>query len=314
MMNNCKLTSLILLIFLFALGLNAQEDCNTKIAELLEQEAYEKVLLLADECLASNPHEVSLYEAKSMALSKLDRGYDALALLNQGVQEHPDNPNFLMLRANEYYFNGYFDLSIIDNTTALKYAAADSLKLKILSNLASAKHSKRDFEGAIQDYQAALKIKPNELGALNNIGASYHAIGKKEEALEAYEKALKIDSLYSPTLTSIGFMYAEDGYHRKALTYIDKAVQVEPKEPLNYNNRGYIKYKLGDLEAAEKDVNYSLSLYPQNAYAYRNKALIFIEKKQTTEACEMLTQAIQYGYTVMYGDEVQTLIEKHCQK
>lgn len=314
MMNNYQLIHFVLLTFLFVFGLHAQENCETKLAQLLEQEDYEKILLLTDECLAANPHDVSLYEAKSMALNKLDRGYDALALLNQGVQEHPDNPNFLMLRANEYYFNGYFDLAIMDNTTALNYTDSDSLKLKILSNLASAKHSKRDFEGAIQDYQAALKIKPDELGALNNIAASYHAIGKKEEALESYEKALKIDSLYSPALTSIGFMYAEDGYHKKALTYIDKAVQVEPEEPLNYNNRGYIKYKLGDLEAAEKDVNYSLSLYPQNAYAYRNKALIFIEKEQTTEACEMLEQAVQYGFTVMYGDEVQTLMEKHCQK
>jgi hypothetical protein len=34
--------------------------------------------------------------------------------------------------------------------------------------------------------------------------------------------------------------------------------------------------------------------------------------KQQEKACEDLQHAVQLGFTPMYGNEVQELIEKHC--
>lgn len=303
----------ILNLSLFLATSTAQETCYDQLLKLVEKEAYEEALSASDECLQQHPNDVNLYETKSIILSKLDRDYDALVCLNEGIKQNPENPAFLMLRANQYYYTGYFDLAIVDNKQALKYVEKDdSLKVEILSNLASAKLSKRDFEGAITDFGSALKIHPKNLGALNNMAAAYNGLGKKEAAIDAYKEALSIDPLFSAALTSLGFLYSESGEYTEALKYIDQSIALEPKEPLNYNNRGFVKYKMGELEAAEKDIDYSLSLYPQNAYAYRNKALIAIEKKNIDQACEMMTQAINYGFTVMYGDEVQALMEEHC--
>lgn len=288
----------------------SQNTCHDQLLPILEKKDYENALAVCDSCLQLYPNDHNLYKTKSSILNKLERDYDALVCLNEGVKRHPNNPDFLMLRANHYYYTGYFDLAIADNETALKQV--DSTKVKILSNLASTKLHQRDFEGAISAFEKALAIHPEDPSLLNNIAAAYNSTGKKEAAITSYQKALSIDPLFPAALTSLGFLYAENGEYTEALKYIDKATEIEPKEPLNYNNRGYIKLKMGQLEEAEKDINYSLSLYPQNSYAYRNKALIFIEKNDKNQACEMLTQAINYGFTVMYGDEVEKLMTEHC--
>jgi tetratricopeptide (TPR) repeat protein len=69
---------------------------------------------------------------------------------------------------------------------------------------------------------------------------------------------------------------------------------------------------LNDLKGALDDVNHSLQLYPQNSYAYKNRALIFIAMKQYSKACADLQIAIQLGFTQMYGDEVKNLLEQYC--
>jgi len=53
-------------------------------------------------------------------------------------------------------------------------------------------------------------------------------------------------------------------------------------------------------------------LYPVNSYAYKNRALIYIEEKKWKEACEDLSKANELGYTRQYGKEVNELITKYC--
>lgn len=97
-----------------------------------------------------------------------------------------------------------------------------------------------------------------------------------------------------------------------ALEYNNKVIELDKDQPLAFNNRGYVKYKLNDLKGAMQDVNHSLELYPSNSFAYKNRALIFIALKQMNFACEDLQKAISLGFTSMYGDEVQKLLEKYC--
>ena len=75
-----------------------------------------------------------------------------------------------------------------------------------------------------------------------------------------------------------------------------------------------MKLKLGNTKEALKDVNKSLKIKEFNAYAYKNRALIYIELGQNENACLDLKQAIDYGYSQQYGDEVKELIKTNCIK
>ena len=62
------------------------------------------------------------------------------------------------------------------------------------------------------------------------------------------------------------------------------------------------------------DVNKSIQLYSANSYAYRIRALIYIEKKDLDKACADLQTAIDKGFTAIYGNEVIELQKKYCGK
>jgi Tfp pilus assembly protein PilF len=79
-----------------------------------------------------------------------------------------------------------------------------------------------------------------------------------------------------------------------------------------YNNIGYTYYKMGDYAKALKNINYSLSQDSKNAYAYKNRALVYIAQGKKALACADLAKAESLGYTKEYDNEVQELKQKHC--
>ena len=88
------------------------------------------------------------------------------------------------------------------------------------------------------------------------------------------------------------------------MKYFDKAVILAPDEPLCYSNRSFSRLKTNDLNGAMKDINKSLDLYASNSYAYKIRALIYIEKGKIKKACEDLETALELRDTKQYGNEV----------
>ena len=60
------------------------------------------------------------------------------------------------------------------------------------------------------------------------------------------------------------------------------------------------------------DINHSLILLPNNSYAYKNRALVYLNRKDNDKGCADLNKAIELGYTEQYGDEVIKLINENC--
>jgi len=54
-------------------------------------------------------------------------------------------------------------------------------------------HQAGDILGAIDAYQAALRIDPKQPAARSNLGAAYVKLGKYDEAIDQYQQALAID-------------------------------------------------------------------------------------------------------------------------
>ena len=50
-----------------------------------------------------------------------------------------------------------------------------------------------NYEKAIDDFDQAIKLDPNCIGAFINKGVSLKSLGRTTEALDEYKKALKID-------------------------------------------------------------------------------------------------------------------------
>jgi len=120
----------------------------------------------------------------------------------------------------------------------------------------------QDFDGAVSSYSKALEINPKYWAALNARGLT---LLKKEQ----YQAAIKD---FTRTINHDGHAYA-------------------------YNNRGYAKYKLGNLPEALSDCEKSLKLDPNNSWVYFNLGLIKYDLGETDNACKYFEQAHKLGKT-----------------
>lgn len=86
----------------------------------------------------------------------------------------------------------------------------------------------------------------------------------------------------------------------------------DEKNPFILNNYGLNKHNLGKSEEGKKLILKSLSIDPENPYAYRNLAIIAISENETSKICEYLYKAKLLNFEKYYGTEVNELLKKHC--
>jgi Flp pilus assembly protein TadD len=70
---------------------------------------------------------------------------------------------------------------------------------------------KDDIEAAIQKYQEALKLSPDDPIALTGLGAAFDEAGELESAVDCYKKALKVDSDDVIAHSGLGVAYEKQG-------------------------------------------------------------------------------------------------------
>jgi tetratricopeptide (TPR) repeat protein len=231
---------------------------------------------------------------------------------SRAIDLRPDSAEPYHRRAVILYSMMYTDEAIMDNTRALELAKDDTMRLMSFMNRGADKVQKRDFQGAYEDFTRASLIKPDDIGIINNISTVLDELGREKEAIDNLMRAIKIDSTFIGPYVNIGFLYTKLKRYKEAIVYFNKALIIEKDEPLTLNNRGLAKYYLNDLAGALDDINKSLSAYPGNSYAYKNRALVYLAKKENDKACADLKKANEKGFTQEYGEEVNELLKANC--
>jgi tetratricopeptide (TPR) repeat protein len=77
------------------------------------------------------------------------------------------------------------------------------------------------------------------------------------------------------------------------MQYIETALAEEPLQPYYINNRGYIHLLRQEYDLARDDIDRSITLDPQNAWAYRNKGRWYHSQGNYQEAIQLYLQALQ---------------------
>ena len=77
---------------------------------------------------------------------------------------------------------------------------------------------------------------------------------------------------------------------------------MENNHPYFVNNRGFVYIMLDDMEAASKDIEKSINLDPDNAWAFRNRGLLDLKQGDAEAAIRMLEKARGIESDVRYLD------------
>ena len=209
---------------------------------------------------------------------------------------------------------------------------------RIYSIRASSKQFTGDNEGAHKDFQEALIHNPEaatEMTCLLGEGHVLAQLGRKNEAIEALKLLVKKYPKFTGGYLNLAFQLGEAGRYEEAIGVGDKAIEAIEKAkrnddltynahkkvkvednneeiPVIYNNRGYAKYKQGSLDEALKDINTSISMLPDNSYAFKNRALVYIAMNKPNLACDDISTSLRLNFTKIYGPEAEQLQKQHC--
>lgn len=152
---------------------------------------------------------------------------------------------------------------------------------------------KGQYLEAIEYYNRALDIDPNNAIALYYIGDALDNLGHHEMALEYYDKALKIDPRNSNIWNNRGLALDNLGRYEEALECYNKALKIKPNDDRVLYNKAIALRKLRRYKEALKCYDKALEINPNDADIWNNKGVVFNELKQYKKAIECFNKALK---------------------
>ena len=89
---------------------------------------------------------------------------------------------------------------------------------------------KGNFQGAIDNFTSAIKLKPDNTSYLSYLSLAYSKVpGKMKEAEEILLKAIKLEPFNADLHANLGLIYIKAGLKKKAQSSFQKALKIDPQ-------------------------------------------------------------------------------------
>ncbi len=147
-------------------------------------------------------------------------------------------------------------------------------------NLGIALTNINQFDEAVAAYQTATTIKPTFFEAHGNLGTVLQRLGKLDEAITCYQKGLSINPQDARGHFNLGTALRDQGSLSAAIKSYEKAIALFPNYTDAYNNLGETLRDYGDMDAAVKNYQEALSRNPDHPNAnYNMGEFLYLAKK-----------------------------------
>lgn len=121
-------------------------------------------------------------------------------------------------------------------------------------NLASAYHSNKDYNAAIEAYQYCIDLDERVEAAYRNLADAYMRIKKFDEAIEALEKILEIAKAEDVIYEAMGQCFEKKKDFNKARYFYRQAIKLSPEDDLFF-------FKIGETYHREKNYDKAYESY-----------------------------------------------------
>lgn len=175
------------------------------------------------------------------------------------------------------------------------------------NNIGYKKFISKDYSGAINSYNTALKLNPKLAIVYSNRGLAKAKSGDNEGALEDYNKALSINPNLVIALSNRGNYKSDLEDYTGAIEDYNKVLKLEKDNFGIYNDRGFAKSMLKDYEGALIDYDKAIKLNQKYATAYYNRGVSKYKLGLKVSGCIDFNLANKYGMPI-----AKKTIEKFC--
>jgi len=214
------------------------------------RENYQEAAKIFEKILSLRPHTPSSYVNLALVYAKMKKFDEAIHILEQGIERIPDSEILLSRLGHTYLVLG---------------------RLK----------------KALESMQAVLKINARYFDALLASAWVLGIMGKKEEALDYYEKALEIEPENKFLRTNYALNLATSGRSHQAIEVYNNMKIDYPDDYRIYQNLGITYGNLGDIDKSVENLKKAISIHP-TPLAFYNLAVALRKAGNLKEAIHYL--------------------------
>jgi len=145
--------------------------------------------------------------------------------------------------------------------------------------------NKGDYDRAIQDFDQAIRLKPDNSKIFSIRGLAYERKGDHDRAIQDYDQAIRLKPDDSNTLSIRGEAYLNKGDIDRAIQDYNQVIQLNPDDAEGFNGRCWVRAVAAKaLEAALSDCNESLRIRPNSGPTLDSRGLVYFRMGQYDKA------------------------------
>jgi tetratricopeptide (TPR) repeat protein len=217
-------------------------------------------------------------QLEASTLAQLGRADEAAELLRARLTGKPeDDYNTYLTLASMYLEAGRGKQAVEAARKLLELAPADQpeLQLQALVTLSSAQERTGDMKGAEESLRRILARDPNNATALNNLGYFLADHDERlQEALDMTKRAVQSEPTNPSFLDSLGWVYFKLGQLDEAERYLNDAARRNTRSVAIQEHLGDLQQRRGKTEEARAAWRKALSLATEATDTARLKAKI----------------------------------------
>jgi tetratricopeptide (TPR) repeat protein len=154
----------------------------------------------------------------------------------------------------------------------------------------------RKYEMALPYFIETIMKNPKHAQAFFQIGYCLTGLGKNKEAIEPYQKALQLKPQDPTILNNLCGAHANSGRYVEAVKSCQEAIRLKPDLAEAYNNLGWSYHQLARYPDALQASKQAIRLQPDLATAHYNLGNGYAALKRYQEAAESYKQAIRIEF------------------
>jgi len=144
------------------------------------------------------------------------------------------------------------------------------MNLKELINLSNKAFNEKNFQEAKKILDEAIKLNPNVYELYHKLGIISFNLGNLDDSINYFKRAISINPESSSTLSNLGNVYFKLKKKKLAQKTYFEALKMDPKNfNINYN-LGNFFLAYDELSNAEKYLNLSIDIMPNQVLPYNN--------------------------------------------
>jgi tetratricopeptide (TPR) repeat protein len=258
---------------------------------LLSKEKYQnalKYLQLAEQVELANP---DVHLMKGSAWLMLGNEYEAEKAFGKAIKHSGSEKDDILYHIGSAYIQASeIKMAINYFEQALQLNPENEMALYDLGFFSD---QEGEYEKSIDYYNRYLDIDPFNFSIWFNLGISYNKAGNFEKAIEAYEFAQVLNGEFDQSLFNIGNAYANSGKYREAIAKYTEYLEFDPDNDDGWCYIGECYLNLDEHTQAEYYYQKAIKLNKENDSAWFGVGLVMWVEKKWTESIIFIKKALE---------------------